>query len=111
VAGAGARAARQEWPGAAWAGGRGVGGRGSCAAVGLRRLAAGGRPRCGVLFGPAAPCSVARHCRAKIGGAAEPCHVNDRDSGRRHVSPLMRHHTWRDIDIWPRHDNRRGQKY
>ena len=31
-------------------------------------------------------------------------------SGRRHVSPLPRHHTWRGTGIWPRQSNRRGQK-
>ena len=46
----------------------------------------------GVLFGSAVPWIRARHCRAKIGGATEPCHVTGRDFGRRHVSPLSRHH-------------------
>ena len=49
--------------------------------------------------GTAASCAVAWHCRAKIGGAAEPYHVNGRDSGRRHVSQLPRHHAWRGTGI------------
>jgi len=51
--------------------------------------------------GTAAPCAVRR-------GAAlprqdrwrgRPCHVNGRDSGRRHVSQLPRHHAWRGTGI------------
>ena len=81
-----------------WAGGRpGVCGHWRWGAAkrrvgGRASVCAGGWARSPYLSGPAAPCTVAQHCRAKIGGAAEPCHVNDRDSGRRHVSPLPRHH-------------------
>ena len=64
----------------------------------------------GVLFGSAAPRIRARHCRAKIGGAAEPYHVTGRDFGRRHVSPLPRHPAWCGTGIWPYQGNRRGQK-
>jgi len=95
--------------GRAGACGRGVGKR--CAAgserVGVR---ASGRARARYLFGPAAPCSVTRQCRVKIGGTAEPCHVTGHDSGHRHVSPLPRHHAWRGIGIWPRQGNRRVKK-
>ena len=63
-----------------------------------------------VLFGSAALRIWARHCRVKIGGAAEPCHVIGHDSDHRHVSPLPHHHGWRGTGIWPRQGNRRGQK-
>ena len=49
-----------------------------------------------------APSAVARHCRAKIGGAAGPATLAVSDSGRRHVSPLPRHHAWRGTGIWLR---------
>ena len=64
----------------------------------------------GVLFGSVAPRIRARHCSAKIGGAASLDTSPVSDSGRRHVSPLSRHHVWRDTGFWPRHGNRRGQK-
>ena len=80
------------------------------ALLGQQRLLGHWRTRdaVGVLFGSAAPRIRARHCRAKIGGAAEPCHVTGRDSGRHHVSPLPRHHAWRGTGIWPRQGNRRS---
>ena len=58
----------------------------------------------------AAPSHVVRHCRAKIGGAANPATSAVSDFGRRHVSPLPRYHAWRGTDIWSRQGNRRGQK-
>ena len=51
--------------------------------------------------GTAAPRSVARQSPATSAVSA---------SGRRHVSPLPRHHAWRGTGIWPRQGNRRGQK-
>ena len=63
-----------------------------------------------VIPGSAAPWIRARHCRAKIGGAAEPATSAVSASGRRHVSPLPRHHARRGTGIWPHQDNRRGQK-
>ena len=39
----------------------------------------------------AAPSAVARHCRAKIGGAAGPAPSAVSAPGRRHVSPVPRH--------------------
>ena len=48
--------------------------------------------------GPATPCAVARHCRAKIGGATDPATSPVSGPGLHHVTLL------------PRHDNRRGQK-
>ena len=62
--------------------------------LGQARLAAG------FLYGSAAPRIRARHCRAKIGGAAGPAASTVSRSGRRHVSPLPRHHA----------GNRRDQK-
>ena len=64
----------------------------------------------GVLFGSAAPQMRARHCRAKIGGAASPTTSPVSENGRRHVSLLPRHHAWHGTGIWPRQGNRRGQK-
>ena len=58
-------------------------------------------PRHGSGRGTAAPRSVARQSPATSAVSA---------SGRRHVSPLPRHHAWRDTSIWPRQGNRRGQK-
>ena len=51
--------------------------------------------------GTTAPISVARQSPAT--SAVSDC-------GRRHVSPLLRHHAWRGTGIWPRQGNRRGQK-
>ena len=66
------------------------------AAGGRAGVRAGGRARSRYLSGPAAPSSVARHCRAKMGGAAGPATSTVNLSGSRHVSPLPRHHAWRD---------------
>ena len=64
----------------------------------------------GVLFGAAAPCSVAQHYRAMIGGTVGPAPSAVSGPGYRHVSPVPRHHAWRGTGIWPRQGNRRGQK-
>ena len=58
-------------------------------------------PRHGSGRGTAAPRSVARQSPATSAVSA---------SGRRHVSPLLRHHAWRGTGIWPRQGNRRDQK-
>ena len=46
----------------------------------------------GLIFGSAEPRIRARHCRAKIGGAAGPATSAVSLFGRRHVNPLLRHH-------------------
>ena len=76
--------------------GRAAGVRGAAAGVlggGLARADAGAaarRPCCsGSRTGRG---GFIRLYRAKIGGVAEPCHVTGRDSGRRYVRPLPRHH-------------------
>ena len=91
---------RARWPG------------GLAALLGQRRLLGHWRTRdaAGVLFGPATPRIRARHCRVKIGDAAGPAPSAISYFGRRHVSPLPRHHAWRGTGIWPRAGNRRGQK-
>ena len=60
--------------------------------------------------GTAAPFAVARHCRANIGGAADPATSPVSGPGRRHVILLPRYHAWRGTGVSPRHGNRRGQK-
>ena len=62
------------------------------------------------IYGPAAPRIRARHCRAKVGGAAGAATSAVPQASPRHVSPLPRHHAWRGTGIWPRQGNRRGQK-
>ena len=66
--------------------GAGEGGRsGQAALLSCSRngYCSGTRTAMEVIPGSAAPRIRARHCRAKIGGAAEPCHVN----GQRFWSP------------------------
>jgi len=65
----------------------------------------------GLLAGFAAPPIRARHCRAKIGGAADPATSPVSSPGRRHVILPPRHHAWRGIGVSPRHGNMRGKKY
>ena len=48
--------------------------------------------------------------RAMVGGAARPATSADPPAAPRHVSPVPRHHAWRGTGVWPRQDNRRGQK-
>ena len=93
------------------AGGAG-GGWASAGAGGRRagRVRADGWPATWYLFGSATPWIRARHCRAKIGGVARAATSTITETGRRHWRPLPRHHAWRGIGIWPRQDNRRGQK-
>jgi len=53
---------------------------------------------------------MARQCRAKIGGAADPATspVSAPVVATSSLSP--RHHAWRGIGVSPCHGNRRGQK-
>jgi len=45
--------------------------------------------------GSAAPCGVARQCRAKIDGAADPATSSVSGPGLHHATLLPRHHAWR----------------
>ena len=85
---------------------------GLAALLGQRRLLGRWRHQAATegILGSAAPWIRARHCRAKIGGAAEPCPSAVSASFRRHVSSFPRRHAWRGTGIWPRQRNRRGQK-
>jgi len=75
------------------------------------REQAGGRAARGrYLSGPAAPWAMARHCRAKIGGVADPATSPVNNPGRRHVILPPHHHAWRGTGVSPRHGNRRDQK-
>ena len=79
-------------------------GNGGCSATGGRRTQWGfysALSRHGSGHVSAAPRSVARQ---------SPATSSVSDCDRRHVSPLPRHHEWRDTDIWPHQGNRRGQK-
>ena len=58
-----------------------------------------------VISGSVAPRIRARHCRAKIGGAAEPCHV----SGQRFWSPPHQPSAAPPCMAWHRHLAAPGQ--
>ena len=91
--------ARREWC---------AGVRAACGAVadGRRGGEAGGQADRGraatrgrYLPGTAALWAMARQCRAKIGGAADPATSPISGSDLRHVTLLPRHHAWRDRGI------------
>ena len=85
--------------------GREGGGNGGPGGARARRPGTGGQTGCstgvgaGFLYGSAAPWIRARHCRAKIGNAASPAMSLISENSRRHVSPLPRHHAWRDTGM------------